>query len=79
MTKDAKLEAGVDTLRDPFTGAVYDIERIWLPEQIMASPYSRGSSAERSALYGGPSPKDMRRKDLPRPCPARDGRLKESA
>ena len=52
MTKDAKLEAGVDTLRDPITGVVYDIERIWLPENVRASPYMRGSSNETCALNG---------------------------
>lgn len=77
--KDAKLEVGVDTLRDPFTGVVYEIERIWRPEDIAASPYMRGSGSERSALYGGPSPKEFQRRDIPRVCPARDGRLKESA
>lgn len=68
-----------DVFRDPLTGIEYEAAQVWRCEDIKASVYARGSSSERSALYGGPSPKDMRRKDLPRPCPARDGRLKESA
>ena len=55
MTKDAKLEPGKDTIRDPFTGEVFEIASVLLPEHIHrftdGASY-RGSSAERSALYG---------------------------
>lgn len=62
MTKDAKLEPGVDTIRDPFTGVVYEIESILKPEDLPRfnhGPY-RGSAAEKCALFGTTTKEEFR-------------------
>lgn len=71
-----------DVFKDPITGIEYEAAAVLRAEDLGRFTDNRsfyGSSGERCALHGAPAPKEMRRKDLPRPCPARDGRLKESA
>lgn len=77
--KNYRTEVG-DKIRDPYSGDVEVVGVIRVEDlgRFITGSY-RGSSSERCALHGAPAPKEMRRKDLPRPCPARDGRLKESA
>lgn len=74
-----RTEVG-DRIRDPYSGDVEVVGVIRVEDlgQFVTGHY-RGSSSERSALYGTASNLRTARRDLPRPCPARDGRLKESA
>lgn len=40
MDANAKLQPGKDTIRDPFTGVEYEIERIWRSEDVkVADPH----------------------------------------
>jgi hypothetical protein len=69
-----------DVIRDPYGGDVV-VLGVLRPEdlgQFVTGSY-RGSSMERCALAGPKPRKELARKDLTPLCPARDGRLKETA
>jgi hypothetical protein len=76
---DYRTQIG-DRIRDPYSGDV-EVVGVLRAEDLgrFVTGSYRGSSAERCALHGAPLPKEMQRRDHPRPCPARDSRLKESA
>jgi hypothetical protein len=83
LTKNAKLEPGVDTLRDPFTGEVYEIAAVLLPEHLSRftdGGLYRGSATEKCALYSGSfSSREKERHAKGRSFAHKGPRLKETA